>query len=237
MSVKPEIQYVFASGHNNYLTPETGNRRFCAIATDAETGNKGLIFELIAAHRILQASLSIMTARQKIELGRKVEAIGFGGEGVTRAHERLAALNKAGVLLAHLAAPNVISSKPTRRARNEHIDARVLKHAPLPEGAIVIYGPQGSGKTRRSAELLAYFGKQHIIEDWEPGMAIPADAIALTNVKVRGCLSFAEVKAKITSPGLTSEPASAPSGSAPQRMPYESQAEYASRVGTANFSR
>nr|DAP68865.1 MAG TPA: AAA domain protein [Caudoviricetes sp.] len=200
MSVKPEIQYVFASGHNNYLTPETGNRRFCAIATDAETGNKGLIFELIAAHRILQAVLSIMTTRQKIELGRKVQAMGFGDEGVTRAHERLAVLNDAGVLLAHLAAPNVISSKPIRPARYEYIDARVYKHGLLPEGAIVIYSPQGGGKTRRSAELLAHFGKQHIIEEWIPGMEIPADAIALTNVKVPGCLPFPRIKAQITEP-------------------------------------
>jgi len=79
--------------------------------------------------------------------------------------------------------------------------ARGVPRHVAPAGAIVIYGEQGCGKTRRSKELLAHFNKRRIVDDWEPGMPIPSDAIALTNIPVKGAISFAEIKAKITSKG------------------------------------
>jgi|GEM_PF-4470144 len=92
-----------------------------------------------------------------------------------------------------------------QRGRNEarHIleERRFDAKASAPAGAIVIYGPQGCGKTRRAKEILAYFKKDRIIHDWRPGQRIPANAIALTNFRVTGAISYADIKAKLTSRG------------------------------------
>lgn len=57
-----------------------------------------------------------------------------------------------------------------------------------PAVAVVIYGPQGSGKTRHAEALRAQFQKAQIIDDWYVGApayptltALPGDALVLTS--------------------------------------------------------
>jgi hypothetical protein len=47
--------------------------------------------------------------------------------------------------------------------------------------AIVIYGEQGSGKSRHADKLLAHFGKSVLVDDWDGVSALPPDALALTS--------------------------------------------------------
>src|SRR5450830_287461 len=61
------------------------------------------VYELIAAHRILQAVLAVTTTAQKSKLLKRVESLGVTGEGLIRHNERLLALNGLGVILAHVA--------------------------------------------------------------------------------------------------------------------------------------
>lgn len=48
-------------------------------------------------------------------------------------------------------------------------------------GAVVVYGPQGCGKTRNAERLRKHFGKRSVIDDWTPGDPLPDDCLALTN--------------------------------------------------------
>lgn len=59
---------------------------------------------------------------------------------------------------------------------------------PRPTRAVVVYGPQGSGKTRHAEALRAQFQKAQIIDDWYVGSVLyptmdtlPADALVLTS--------------------------------------------------------
>ena len=49
--------------------------------------------------------------------------------------------------------------------------------------SVVIYGPQGCGKTTNATALAAVYGKQRIVDDWTPGLALPRDALCLTNIQ------------------------------------------------------
>ena len=63
--------------------------------------------------------------------------------------------------------------------------------APPPSKAVIIYGPQGCGKTCRAIELATFYGKTRIIDDWQPGMPLPSDALVLTSVEgVEGAIYF-----------------------------------------------
>lgn len=46
---------------------------------------------------------------------------------------------------------------------------------------VVIYGPQGSGKTLHAERLRAHFHKARVLDDWRPGDRLPGDALALTS--------------------------------------------------------
>jgi len=60
--------------------------------------------------------------------------------------------------------------------------------------SIVIYGPQGCGKTRHANELALHFRKTQMIDDWIPGDDLPEDALVLTNAQdVDGAIAFAEI--------------------------------------------
>ena len=50
------------------------------------------LYELNAAQQIIRNALAIMTLDQKIEWAQRNEADGCIGEGTTRAHERLSAI-------------------------------------------------------------------------------------------------------------------------------------------------
>lgn len=48
---------------------------------------------------------------------------------------------------------------------------------------VVIYGPQGCGKTRHADALQARYGCANVIDEWDGRAALPADALALTNAE------------------------------------------------------
>ena len=96
---------------------------------------------------------------------------------------------------------NFLANRDTDESRRIVEEKQFDMKASAPAGAIVIYGPQGCGKTRRAKEMLAYFKKDRIIDDWRPGQRIPANAIALTNFRVKGAIPYAEIKAKLTARG------------------------------------
>lgn len=52
--------------------------------------------ELLYAHRIIGVMLNFMTTDQKVVCAKQLEADGISPDGMTRYHERLAALKSAG---------------------------------------------------------------------------------------------------------------------------------------------
>lgn len=71
-----------------------------------------------------------------------------------------------------------------------------------PIKAVIIYGPHGCGKTRHAITLALFYKKSQVIDDWAPGMPLPADALALTNVDgIDGAIPFhAALKHTIKAP-------------------------------------
>jgi cytidylate kinase len=67
---------------------------------------------------------------------------------------------------------------------------------------IVIYGPQGCGKSTHASALARHYGKTRIVDDWLPGAPLRADTIALTNVPHKGAVYLLDAisEAKITIP-------------------------------------
>lgn len=73
--------------------------------------------------------------------------------------------------------------------------------------SVIIYGPQGCGKTRNAEALAKHFGLNHIIDDgedengnsWHPGDPVPDDTLVLTNAPgIDGAISFDEAMASIS---------------------------------------
>lgn len=60
---------------------------------------------------------------------------------------------------------------------------------------IIVYGPQGCGKTTHAAALAAHYGKSRIVDDWEQGGRLDGDTLALTNVPHAGTMSFLDAVA------------------------------------------
>ncbi len=56
--------------------------------------------------------------------------------------------------------------------------------------SIVIYGPNGCGKSRYAVALAKHFGKTRIVDDWTPGSRLDDDTLALTNVPHQGAVPF-----------------------------------------------
>lgn len=65
-------------------------------------------------------------------------------------------------------------------------------HQTRPQTGVVIYGPQGCGKTTHALALAAYFGKTRIVDDWEPGYRVQDDTLALTSIPHRGAIQFVD---------------------------------------------
>jgi len=62
--------------------------------------------------------------------------------------------------------------------------------------SVIVYGPQGCGKTSNAKVLAQHFGFSNIKDNWMPGDELPEDTLALTNVEnVPGVLDFYEVQA------------------------------------------
>lgn len=70
--------------------------------------------------------------------------------------------------------------------------------------SVIIYGPQGSGKTTNAGKLMEYYGLKHLIDDgedelgnsWRHGDPIPEGTLVLTGERdIDGALDFFEIKA------------------------------------------
>jgi energy-coupling factor transporter ATP-binding protein EcfA2 len=53
---------------------------------------------------------------------------------------------------------------------------------------IVVYGPQGSGKSTHASALARHYGKTRIVDEWEPGAPVRDDTLALTSVPHKGAI-------------------------------------------------
>lgn len=68
----------------------------------------------------------------------------------------------------------------SRRAMNPVEQAQVAKRCP--DDIVVVYGPQGCGKSLCAQQLLRHFGLRHLVDDWMPGDGIPpAGSLVLTH--------------------------------------------------------
>jgi hypothetical protein len=57
--------------------------------------------------------------------------------------------------------------------------------------AVIIYGPQGCGKSRHKGDLAAFYGKTLIIDGWTPDVRLPVESIALTSFGgIDGAIDF-----------------------------------------------
>jgi len=56
--------------------------------------------------------------------------------------------------------------------------------------SIIVYGPQGCGKSKNKESIARYFGVSKVIDNWNPGDPLPDDAIALTNTPVDGAFEY-----------------------------------------------
>lgn len=61
--------------------------------------------------------------------------------------------------------------------------------------AVIVYGPQGCGKTQNSAVIAAHFNCSRVIDGWAPGDSAPEGALVLTNVPgVAGAIPFSSLE-------------------------------------------
>lgn len=73
--------------------------------------------------------------------------------------------------------------------------------------AVLVYGPQGCGKTTNAQRIRQALGLLHVIDDWQPGDPKPADTLLLTCIDDEGlprrrALSFAEAMLLVRDEGL-----------------------------------
>ncbi len=60
--------------------------------------------------------------------------------------------------------------------------------------SVIVYGPQGCGKTRNAEILKKHFGVNHIIDGWQRNMKAPSfDHLILTNDLTMGLVSSRRV--------------------------------------------
>lgn len=72
---------------------------------------------------------------------------------------------------------------------------------------VVLYGPQGSGKTQLAPDLARVCGCARVIDEWKPGDPRPAGALLVTQTPgVRGALSIDQARAMVDAARAT-EPA------------------------------
>lgn len=62
---------------------------------------------------------------------------------------------------------------------------------------VVVYGPQGCGKTRHAKALAAHFGVERVIDDWMPGDPVDPGALHLSQVEVPGAVAYESLKAEL----------------------------------------
>lgn len=47
--------------------------------------------------------------------------------------------------------------------------------------AVIVYGPQGCGKSRHAQAIAAFFRKKQILDNWKLGDHLPSDALCLSS--------------------------------------------------------
>ncbi len=55
---------------------------------------------------------------------------------------------------------------------------------------VVVYGPQGCGKSAHARLLAKHYGKSRIVDDWTPGAPLSSDTLALTNVPHKDAIPY-----------------------------------------------
>lgn len=58
---------------------------------------------------------------------------------------------------------------------------------------IIIYGPQGCGKTRNADKLAKHFGLSKIVDNYDGKGSIDQDTLYLTNINLAGAMQFNDV--------------------------------------------
>lgn len=62
-------------------------------------------------------------------------------------------------------------------------------------GSVIVYGPQGCGKTRHSEALAAHYGVSKVVDDWMPGDPVEPGALHLSQVEVPGAVAYESLQA------------------------------------------
>ena len=69
---------------------------------------------------------------------------------------------------------------------------------------IVVYGPQGCGKTTNAGAIARAYGLASIADDWAPGKPLPANALALTHVPgAPGAIAFEDAMRRVRASGTS----------------------------------
>lgn len=64
---------------------------------------------------------------------------------------------------------------------------------------VIVYGPQGCGKTCHKEALARHFGANLIIDEWNGSDPLPENSMALTNIEgIEGALNFADISSTIS---------------------------------------
>ncbi|WP_278411983.1 AAA family ATPase [Stutzerimonas kunmingensis] len=51
----------------------------------------------------------------------------------------------------------------------------------MSQKSYIVFGPQGCGKTTNARAIASALGLDKIVDDWQPDMAVPPDALVLTS--------------------------------------------------------
>jgi hypothetical protein len=64
--------------------------------------------------------------------------------------------------------------------------------------SVIVYGPQGCGKSANAEVICQHFSVHHLIDGWAPGTELPPDTLALTSVPdVPNALDYFEVMRQV----------------------------------------
>lgn len=51
----------------------------------------------------------------------------------------------------------------------------------MSQKSCIVFGPQGCGKTTNAQAIASALGLEKIVDNWQPDMAVPPDALVLTH--------------------------------------------------------
>lgn len=59
--------------------------------------------------------------------------------------------------------------------------------------SVIVYGPQGCGKTRNKQILLDHFGLSKVKDDFAPGDKLEPDTLYLTHLECIGAINYHDI--------------------------------------------